>query len=125
MKQVFAKIAKIGEEVRAAEPMKIEFAARDLRPNAEKINSVILDMGFFNELQKIETDMSTAIRKAISLRDVVAKNISEFEVALKELGMSPSEFENHKFATRELSLLDSNIADAQKRLQALERAMGS
>ena len=122
-KHIFSKIAKIGEEVRSVN--KIEFAAQDLRPNAEKINSAVLDMGFFNELQRVESAMSTAIKKAMALRDVVAKNVSEFEVAVKELGINPSESENYKFATRELRLLDSNIADAQKRLAALERAMGS
>lgn len=123
MKQVFAKIAKIGEEVRSIN--KIEFAAQDLRPNAEKISTAILDMGFFNELQRVESAMSTSIKKSMSLRDLVAKNLNEFEASVKELGIKPSESENYKFATRELRLLDSNIADAQKRLQALERAMGS
>jgi hypothetical protein len=122
-KQIFSKIAKIGEEVRSIN--KIEFAAQDLRPNADKINSAILDMGFFNELQRVESAMSTSIKKSMSLRDLVAKNLNEFEAAVKELGINPSESENYKFATRELRLLDSNIADARKRLAALESAMGS
>lgn len=124
---VLNKLAKFSaKEVElSAEPMKVEFAASDLRKNADKINSTILDMGFFNELSKVESAMTTAIKKAMSLRELVQKNIGEFESAVKELGMNPNDAENYKFATRELKLLDSNIADAQKRLQAVERAMGS
>jgi len=124
---VLNKLAKFtAKEVElSAEPMKVEFAASDLRKNADKINSTILDMGFFNELSKVESAMTTAIKKAMSLRELVQKNIGEFESAVKELGMNPNDAENYKFATRELKLLDSNIADAQKRLQAVERAMGS
>ena len=122
IQSVFNKLHKFSAK---EEPMKVEFAASDLRKNADKINSIILDMGFFNELSKVESAMTTAIKKAMSLRELVQKNIGEFESALKELGMNPNDAENYKFATRELKLLDSNIADAQKRLQAVERAMGS
>lgn len=124
--QILNKLAKYNKKVElSAEPMKVDFAASDLRKNADKINSTILDMGFFNELSKVESAMTTAIKKAMSLRELVQKNIGEFESAAKELGMNPNDAENYKFATRELKLLDSNIADAQKRLQAVERAMGS
>ena len=124
---VLNKLAKFtAKEVElSAEPMKVDFAASDLRKNADKINSIILDMGFFNELSKVESAMTTAIKKAMSLRELIQKNIGEFESAAKELGMNPNDAENYKFATRELKLLDSNITDAQKRLQAVERAMGS
>jgi len=108
-----------------AKVIKTDLAAQDLRENAEKINSVVLNMGFFNELQRVENKMSTAIRDAMDLEKTVSKNLEEFVKAIKDLGMNPNEFTNYKFATRELSLLKSNIKDAQKRLQALERAMGS
>jgi hypothetical protein len=109
-----------------AEPVKVEFAARDLRQNAEKIPSVNRDLGFFSELSKIESAMSTAIKEAMSLRDLVERNLKEFEEEVnKNYGGNASGFENHKYATRELQFLNSNIADAQKRLQALQRAMGS
>lgn len=105
--------------------IKTDLAAKDLRENAEKINSVVLNMGFFNELQRVENKMSTAIRDAMDLEKTVTKNLDEFTKAIKDLGMNPNEFTNYKFAIRELSLLKSNIKDAQKRLQSLERAMGS
>ena len=101
MKQVFAKIAKIGEEVRQAEAIKVDLAAMDDLPKMLK---------YIQEGQKIEsraaaieTKYSKAVSEALAARNkletdltnlkafqkAVEKTIADVDKKAKELGVDP------------------------------------
>lgn len=116
-KKVFSKIAKIGEEVRAAKTIKVEFAVIDdlkksytaleksvdsidgvHQKSLQKINSVLAD-----SKQKIATaidDFEIALLKMQELSTPVAQQSANFIKAAKELGMTPDDSPVYKEALR-------------------------
>jgi NurA-like 5'-3' nuclease len=92
MKQVFAKIAKIGEEVRAADPMKIEFAlVDDIRSRAAAMQKDL------SNLQSVVREVLDAKKRATSLMSSLSDTVSaqQREInkavqSMKELGIDDS-----------------------------------
>lgn len=78
MKQVFAKIAKIGEEVRAAEAMKVELAANP----TQILNKVkALD----DSLRQAESKMDKAYQEYINAVKAAEKQLEDFDFELSTL----------------------------------------
>jgi hypothetical protein len=102
MKHIFSKIAKIGEEVRAAEPMKVEFALMDdLDKLSNNVKQITLDhrsivMQFQDAVQKLKTSYQGKVQQSIDLltamqnaekmaRDLgVDVNLSKYKTILDE-----------------------------------------
>jgi hypothetical protein len=91
-KHIFSKIAKIGEEIRSAEPMKVEFAlVDDIRSRAAAMQKDL------SNLQSIVREALDAKKRAISLMsslsDTVSaqqREINKASQSMKELGIDDS-----------------------------------
>ena len=97
-KQIFSKIAKIGEEVRSAQPMKVEFAANPAQ-TLSKIKA--LD----DKLRQEESKMSKAYQEYIAFIKQAEKQIDDFDSELsflqtdaKRLGIDANVIPNWKEA---------------------------
>jgi|688.fasta_scaffold324931_2 hypothetical protein len=86
-KQIFSKIAKIGEEVRAAEPMKVEFnALADLKGYQSTIRSAS---------EKVSGQLNAAITSLVAAQKVAETALAEARKAqamAKELGVDEGQF---------------------------------
>jgi len=136
MKQVFAKIAKIGEEVRAAQTIKIEFAVADDLKKAytalEKGNDAI-DGTHSKSIQKINSvlgdskakianaidDFEVALLKWQELATPVAQQSANFIKAANELGMNPNDSSVYKEAMRVVQDYDSYLSYYKGKLNDL------
>ncbi len=92
MKHIFSKIAKIGEEVRAAEPMKVELAlVDDIRSRAAAMQKDL------SNLQSVVREVLDAKKRATSLMSSLSDTVSaqQREInkavqSMKELGIDDS-----------------------------------
>jgi hypothetical protein len=72
-KQIFSKIAKIGEEVRAAEAIKVEFALMDdLDKLSNNVKQIAFDhrsdvMQFQEAVQKLKTSYKGKVQQSVDL----------------------------------------------------------
>jgi len=87
MKQVFSKIAKIGEEVRSAEPMKVEFnALSDIKGYQSTIQSAS---------DKASNQLNAAIDALSAAQKIAEKALAEARKAqamAKSLGVDEGQF---------------------------------
>jgi uncharacterized protein YoxC len=126
-KHIFSKIAKVGEEVRAAKTIKVEFAVIDdlkksytaleksvdyidgaHQKSLQKINMVLAD-----SKQKIATaidDFEIALLKLQELAAPVKSQSNNFVKAAKELGMNPDDSPIYKEASRVMQDYDSSVS---------------
>ena len=116
-KHIFTKIAKIGEEVRSAKTIKVEFAVADDLKKAytalEKGNDAI-DGSHSKAIQKINTVLADSKAKVASAIDAfevellkwqesstpLAQQSANFVKAAKELGMNPTDSPVYKESLR-------------------------
>jgi len=78
MKQVFSKIAKIGEEVREAEVVKVDLAA-----NPSQILNKVKELD--NSLRQAESKMNKAYQEYISFVKQADKQLDDFDFELSSL----------------------------------------
>jgi len=87
MKQVFAKIAKIGEEVRSSEPMKVEFnALGELKSFVSTIQSAS------NKASSQLDAAVTALRAAQKVAEEGLAKARKAQAMAKELGVDEGQF---------------------------------
>jgi predicted nucleic acid-binding Zn-ribbon protein len=96
-KQIFSKIAKIGEEMRAAEAVKVELAAMDDLPKMLK---------YIQEGQKIES-------RAAAIEDKYSKSVNDALAARNKL---ETDFSNLKAYQK---AVEKTIADVDKKAKEL------
>lgn len=101
MKQVFAKIAKIGEEVRSAEPMKVEFdAVSDSRKYLEKTKDIVSKIDSLDaEFNKLTSDARKLLNAAIKVHSERAKLEDDMFRVVKEFS---SAYDNYEAKAKEL-----------------------
>ena len=87
MKHIFSKIAKIGEEVRAAEPMKVEFnALNDLKGFQSTIQSA-------SDKASGQLDAAiTALRAAQKAAETAVAEARKAQAMAKSLGVDEGQF---------------------------------
>jgi len=104
MKQVFAKIAKIGEEVRQAEAVKVELAlVDDLRDSSNLLEAYVADLKAMKKsiqmdmrrLKSIEADGADAYKATY-------KMWLNLEESSKQLGVSPNNIPQYATAQKNL-----------------------
>lgn len=94
-KHIFSKIAKIGEEVRSAEPMRVEFA------NLEQLKDAFLNRfnkhkstrdNVFARVRELAAEVGNLEREAMSLNndiDEINKSSQQAEKLFRDLGIDP------------------------------------
>ena len=91
-KQIFAKIAKIGEEVRAAEAIKVELSIKDDFDSAYKealnkeYDAIAVVQSLVKQIPNLESALNAAKAKYVEANATGQK----FESAAKELGVDIS-----------------------------------
>jgi phage host-nuclease inhibitor protein Gam len=133
MKNVFAKIAQIGEEIRAIESMKVEFAAVDdavkmtkaiaakkeeLKAEFNKLTKV------YNQFSRVQNDFRDGAKKAIlegGFSSNVKSMLNKIEQEAKALGVNP---ENIK-AYSELKAAQDDLAKFNKTTNSLIKDMAA
>jgi phage host-nuclease inhibitor protein Gam len=133
MKQVFAKIAKIGEEIRAIESMKVEFAAVD---DAAKMTKAIEAKkeelkAEFNKLTKIyaqfsrvQNDFRDGAKKAIlegGYASQVSSMLNKIEQEAKALGVNPESIK----AYNDLKAAQADLVKFNKNTNSLIKDMAA
>jgi hypothetical protein len=137
MKQVFAKIAKIGEEVRATEPMKVEFSKINL-PNALVALKNGIEYSIQNNKNSINTisEMSYALglykkyvesnesllRGNDDLLKRIQSTIQDAESAAKDLGVAPTAVPDYNEVVRlfnEMKQADKQLQDSHLKLKGI------
>jgi hypothetical protein len=125
MKQVFAKIAKIGEEVRAADPMKVQFAAIDDLESAvnetKSINSdfdkltgqrnefVKVAQGLVGDYNRISGLASQNLKAAQATLQKITKLQREIAAQSKELGVNVKTIPAYNKSQSQAALLEVRI----------------
>jgi hypothetical protein len=106
-KHIFSKIAKIGEEVRSAQPMKVELALTDNLAAYAKGVSKYKSEGdglikraerLMSELKETKSALYKWAEVGNSIADDVASDLVKFEKASKELGIDPNSNADFKAA---------------------------
>ena len=106
-KHIFSKIAKIGEEVRSAQPMKVELALTDNLAAYAKGVSKYKSEGdglikraelLMSELKETKSALYKWAEVGNSTADDVAYTLVKFEKACKELGIDPNSNADFKAA---------------------------
>jgi phage portal protein BeeE len=115
MKQVFAKIAKIGEEVRSSEPMNVEFAAKWLQVWKSETEKAIVANAIVPALERFINEY----KQSVSIHAGVARKMQPFIESAKELGANNivADINEQLQFNKEMADKDMNI------IQGLERAL--
>ena len=99
-KHIFSKIAKIGEEVRSAEPMRVEFAKVSelaaLVNNARGVESDMVD-SYVKVRAASKTGVAFAEKHLQNLKDV-ARLMQDIKSASQELGVDVSQIAEYRAA---------------------------
>ena len=99
-KQIFSKIAKIGEEVRSAEPMRVEFAKVSelaaLVNNARGVSSDMVD-SYVKARAASKTGVAAAEKHLQNLKEV-ARLMADIKSASQELGVDVSQIKEYRAA---------------------------
>ena len=98
MKQVFSKIAKIGEEVRAAEPIKVEFAT------IQKLSTMIDEVEkaynkFNNDYAKLQSAVKPVVNSGETLLSLTGSLKNEYSILaadFKKVGLNLNDYEEGK-----------------------------
>ena len=112
-KQIFSKIAKIGEEIRSAEPMKVELAKIDdlisLVNKSRQDSSAMVD-SYVKARAASKTGVSAAEKHLQNLKDVSAL-MQKIKSDSQELGIDVSQIKEYRLAD---DFLNGNPENATK-----------
>jgi hypothetical protein len=119
MKQVFSKIAKIGEEVRSSEPMKVEFAetAADIISDIRRF-SLASPLGLASQAQKM---LKEASDQALYTSEIYEKRL---ERAKKMISIGDQYGLPVEDIKQIVPLAQKNIESAKKLYKLLNDAQG-
>jgi hypothetical protein len=105
-KQIFSKIAKIGEEVRSAEAIKVDLAITDDVNQA----AYLLD-GYANDMRLLKKSMQADMRRLEGIQNDGIEMFrslnslqNELKSKFKELGLDASQAPQYKAAEKALTL---------------------
>jgi len=116
MKDIFSKIAKIGEEVRSSEPMKVELAAKWLQVwESETDKAIVQARGIIPTLERFINEY----KQSIKIHADVAQKMQPFIESAKELGANNIVADINEQLQFNKKLADNDM----KAIQALERAL--
>jgi predicted patatin/cPLA2 family phospholipase len=96
MKHIFSKVAKIGEQVRAAQAIKVELSLiGDVQSKVQEMRKLDNDVNsFLSEFQRLVNDLNAKVaegqkyqQRADALTSEGVKLVSNASNALKELGL--------------------------------------
>jgi len=115
MKHIFSKIAKIGEEVRSGQPIKVEFAAKWLQVWESETEKAMGPQGIVPAIERFINEYKQSVR----IHAGVAQKMQPFIESAKELGAN-----NIVADINEQLQFNKELADKDmKAIQALERAL--
>lgn len=95
-KNIFSKIAKIGEEVRSAEPMRVEFGEMDVVINDIKNHNLNSTLDLAAQAQKMLKRASDNAYTAASAAEVRLNSLEKLIAKGKEFGFDTKQYESFK-----------------------------
>jgi hypothetical protein len=107
----------------SAKPVKVELGAQEMYKTAADQNRILGDLVFGAQISGVESALRQNISTAYKWFKKLESDIQDFEVKAKELGLQPSSVENYKYAQKAYNDAQYEIAQAEKKLDALKKLL--
>ncbi len=107
----------------SAKPVKVELGAQEMYKTAADQNRILGDLVFGPQISGVESALRQNISTAYKWFKKLESDIQDFEAKAKELGLQPESVENYKYAKKAYNDVQYEIAQAEKKLDALKKLL--